>query len=250
TKLPILGVIPHIRLGKDGKLRKKQDISNVCESFRSIYTNIFLLNNENSIRSLAIISAAPGDGKSIIALYLAQTAAAMGKRVLLVDANLRKPTIHTMLGLPNTKGLSNLISEELNFENVIYKVNSHIVDQKYGLETTISKDVGELHPQHNLFVLTAGQISSNPTILLSSPQMAELAAKFRESFDLVIYDTSNLLSFTDTSLLIKHTDTSILSMGIGKTNRFLGSKILEQLNISSRSILGVIAIDIQGTLRK
>ncbi|MBD2296477.1 polysaccharide biosynthesis tyrosine autokinase [Anabaena sphaerica FACHB-251] len=250
TKLPILGFIPHIRLGKDGKLRNKHDISNVCESFRSIYTNIFLLNNENSIRSLVIISAAPGDGKSIIALHLAQTAAAMGKRVLLVDANLRKPTIHTMLDLPNTKGLSNLISEELNFENVIHRLNNYIRDQNYSLEKAISKDVRELRPQHNLFVLTAGQISSNPTILLSSPQMAALAAKFRESFDLIIYDTSHLLGFTDTSLLTRHTDASILSMGIGKTNRSVVAKVLEQFNLYSCSILGVIAVDIQGTLRK
>ncbi|MBE9055508.1 polysaccharide biosynthesis tyrosine autokinase [Sphaerospermopsis sp. LEGE 08334] len=250
TKMPILGVIPHIRLGKDGKLRKKQDISNLCESFRSIYTNIFLLNNENSIRSLAIISAAPGDGKSIIALYLAQTAAAMGKRVLLVDANLRKPTIHTMLGLPNTKGLSNLISEELNFENVIHRLNNYIRDQKYGSQTAIFKDVGELSLEHNLFVLTTGQISLNPTILLSSPQMPALAEEFKRKFDLIIYDTSNVLDFADTSLLNRHTDASVLAMGIGKTNRYFVTKVLEQFNFSSSPILGVIAVDIQGNAIK
>ncbi|MFM9161007.1 MAG: P-loop NTPase, partial [Dolichospermum sp.] len=94
--------------------------SNFWESFHSIYTNISFLDGDSSLRSLAVISAAPGDGKSTIAFYLAQTAAALGKRVLLVDANLRHPSIHQMLDLPNTKGLSNLIAEGLNFENVIH----------------------------------------------------------------------------------------------------------------------------------
>jgi polysaccharide biosynthesis transport protein len=243
-KLPILGNIPHIRFGKNGKPSQKDDISHFWESFRSVYTNICLLNNDNAIRSLAIISAAPGDGKSTIAFYLAQTAAVMGKRVLLVDGNLRNPIIHKMLDLTNTKGLNNLIAEGLNFEDVIQSPNSYIREQNYGSQKTTSKDIGELSLEHNLFILTTGQIPPNPTILLSSPQMQNLTEEFKQTFDLIIYDTSHLLGFADTSLLTRHTDANILAIGVGKTNRSVLAKALEQLNFSSTPILGAIAVDI------
>ncbi|WP_236721391.1 tyrosine-protein kinase domain-containing protein [Trichormus sp. NMC-1] len=243
-KLPILGNIPHIRFGKNGKPSQKHDSSNFWESFLSIYTNICLLNNENAIRSLAIISAAPGDGKSTIAFYLAQTAAVMGKRVLLVDGNLRNPIIHKMLDLPNTEGLSNLIAEGLNFENVIQRPYSYIREQIYNSQKKTSKNTEELSLEHNLFILTTGQITPNPTILLSDPQMQNLTEQFKENFDLIIYDTSHLLGFADTSLLTRHTDASILTIGVGKTKCSVLAKVLEQLNFSSTPILGAITVDI------
>ncbi|TVP62262.1 MAG: capsular biosynthesis protein [Nodularia sp. (in: Bacteria)] len=243
-KLPILGNIPHIKFEKNGKPSQKYDISNFWESFRSVYTNICLLNSDNAIRSLAVISAAPGDGKSTIAFYIAQTAAAMGKRVLLVDGNLRNPTIHKMLDLPNTEGLSNLIVDGLNVENVIQRPNSRIREQNYSSPKTISQDTGELSVDHNLFILTTGQIPPNPTILLSDPQMQNLTEHFKQTFDLIIYDTSHLLGFADTSLLTRHTDASILAIGIGKTKCSILAKALEQLNFSSTPILGVVAVNI------
>ncbi|WP_228037062.1 GumC family protein [Cuspidothrix issatschenkoi] len=129
TKLPILGNIPDIKFGKNSKPAQKSELSKFWESFRSVYTNIAFLHSDNEVHSLAIISPTSGDGKSTIAFYLAQTAAAMGKRVLLVDGNLRNPHIHKMLNLPNTVGLSNLIAEGLNLENVIYN-NSKNDDTK------------------------------------------------------------------------------------------------------------------------
>jgi Mrp family chromosome partitioning ATPase len=242
-KLPILGNIPHIRFEKNGKLYRKQNSSNFWESFRSIYTNISFLNGDSSLRSLAVISAAPGDGKSTIAFYLAQTAAAMGKRVLLVDANLRHPSIHKMLELPNTKGLSNLISEGLNFENVIHTNSNSIGEKNYDVRKATAKDIGKSSLEHNLFILTTGEIPPNPTILLSSPQMQSLTEQFKQNFDLIIYDTSHLLGFADTNLLSKYTDASILAIRVGKTNLSVLAKSLEQLNFSSTPILGAIAID-------
>ena len=218
--------------------------SNFWESFRSIHTNISLLNSDNSIRSLAIISATAGDGKSTIAIYLAQTAAAMGKRVLLVDANLRHPSIHEILNLPNTEGLSNLITEELSFEDVIHRNSSGIGEKNDDVRKKNSKNIEQLSLGHNLSILTTGQIPSNPTILLSSPQMKNLTAQFKQNFDLIIYDTSHLLGFADTNLLTRHIDASILVIRIGKTNRSCLAKGLEQLNFSSTPMLGAIAIDL------
>lgn len=240
-KLPVVGEIPHIKLSKDGKPSQKHDISEFWESFRSLYTNICFLSFTESIRSLAIISAAPGDGKSTIVLHLAQTAAAMGRRVLLVDANLRNPTIHTMLGLSNTEGLSNLIAEGLNYQTVIKRSRSRSTQIQDNVFRQEIPETGESLLENNLFILTAGQIPPNPTILLASPKMQSLAEQFQQEFDLVIYDTSHLLGFADTSLLTSHTDASILAVGIGKTNRSVLLKALEQLNFSSTPVLGLIA---------
>ncbi|MBD2501908.1 polysaccharide biosynthesis tyrosine autokinase [Anabaena azotica FACHB-119] len=224
--LPILGEIPYIKLGNNYQFTNKQDISHFRESFHSAYTNISLVNKENAIRSLVVISASPRDGKSTIALYLAQTAAAMGKRVLLVDANLRNPAIHKILDLPNRQGLSNLISEELHFENVIHQFNNYSQGRTY---------------EQNLFILTSGSIPTNPTMFFSSPKLQILTEQFKQVFDLIIYDTSPFLGFADTSILTKFIDASILAVGLGKTNCTALAQLLEKLEFSSTPVLGAIA---------
>jgi Mrp family chromosome partitioning ATPase len=148
-----------------------------------------------------------------------------------------------MLELPNTKGLSNLISEGLNFENVIHTNSNSIGEKNYDVRKATAKDIGKSSLEHNLFILTTGEIPPNPTILLSSPQMQSLTEQFKQNFDLIIYDTSHLLGFADTNLLSKYTDASILAIRVGKTNLSVLAKSLEQLNFSSTPILGAIAID-------
>lgn len=241
-RLPIIGEIPFIKFDKKGKPLSKIGIAGFWESFRSCYTNIHFLSLNNSIRSLAIVSATPGDGKTTIVLHLAQTAAAMGKQVLLVDANLRNPCIHTMLGLENTQGLSNLIVDDLDFQKVVNRAHPIPTQEDPNwVETTDTRAQFE----RNLFVLTAGPIPSEPSILLASPRMQSLAAQFQQAFDLVIYDTPHLIDFADSSLLTKYVDASILTVRIGKTNRSALTKALEQLNFSLTPILGAIANETQ-----
>lgn len=241
TRLQLLGEIPF-------KQKPKQhSVSHFWESLGSLYTNIRFLSFDTPVRSLAIISAAPEDGRSTIAVHLAQTAAAMGQRVLLVDADLRHPKIHTMLGLPNTKGLSNVIAEDLNFNDVIQRVRSvSIKAQGCGSWSAAPKEIGELPLEDNFLVLTAGQVPPNPTSLLSSQKMQNLAGRFQETFDLIIYDTSPLLGLADSSLLAVHTNASILVVRLGKTNRSALVKALEVLKISSTPVLGVVANGIKG----
>ncbi|MGL4617487.1 GumC family protein [Chroococcidiopsis sp.] len=245
TKLLILGEIPSVKFERNGKLGQKTEVSDFWEAFRSLYTNVSFLDINGTIRSLAIVSAAPEDGKSTIALYLAQTAAAMGKRVLLVDANLRTPAIHKMLNLSNSQGLSNAIAEGLNFQYAIQQVRNSseeaedhgAVQEAIAQSREISKD--------NLFILTAGSIPPNPSILLSSPQMQSLAEQLEQAFDLVIYDTSHLIGFADANLLARHVDASILTVNMGKTNCSALAKALEQLNFSATPVLGAVASGIQ-----
>jgi uncharacterized protein involved in exopolysaccharide biosynthesis/Mrp family chromosome partitioning ATPase len=246
TKLPSLGNIPDIKFGKNSKPAQKSELSKFWESFRSVYTNIAFLHSDNEVHSLAIISPTSGDGKSIIAFYLAQTAAGMGKRVLLVDGNLRNPHLHKMLNLPNTVGLSNLIAEGLNLENVIYNNSKNSNENNNNIGKNISQDMGLFSLENNLSILTTGPIPPNPTILLSSPQMQDITAQFKRNFDLIIYDTSSLLEFADTSLLMRYIDASILAIRIGKTNRSVLAKVLEQLNFYSTPILGAVSVAMKG----
>ena len=194
------------------------------ESFRSLYTNIRLLSARQPIHSLVIGSAVPGDGKSTLAIYLAQTAASMGQRVLLVDGDLRRPQLHVRLGLPNERGLSDVITTDLSLNDAI--VRSSVED--------------------NLFVLTAGQPTSDSIKLLSSGKMQYLMEQFQAFFDLVIYDTPPLLGLADGNILAANTDGIILVVGLQKTDRSLLSKSLEGLKISGASVLGVVANGIKG----
>jgi polysaccharide biosynthesis transport protein len=189
------------------------------EAFRSLYTNIHLLSTGTAIRSLLVASAVVGDGKSTVALHLAATAAAVGQRVLLVDADLRCPQLHTKLGLPNLRGLGDAISTDLSLNDAIVRAPN----------------------QDNLFVLTAGQIPSDPIKLLSSKKMQYLMEQFQAFFDLVIYDTPPLGGLADAHLIAAHTDATIMVVQIGKTDRSQVRKVLEELKISGASVLGIVA---------
>ena len=144
TKLPLLGVIPYCKQLKQmtpvatmtelmpseesptsqRNRRKPQwyQASPFLESFRSLHTNIRFLGSDTPIHSIVISSATPADGKSTVAVHLAQAAAAMGQRVLLVDADLRRPQVHNVLGLENQVGLSNVIATGLTAKQAIQRL--------------------------------------------------------------------------------------------------------------------------------
>lgn len=203
--------------------RKRQpqwySASPFLEAFRSLHTSISFLGSDTPIQSIVISSAAPGDGKSTVAVHLAQAATAMGQRVLLVDADLRRPQVHKVLGLPNHQGLSNVIATGLNPKQAIQR----------------------LPMWDHLYVLTAGQIPPDPTRLLCSKKMQHLMEQFHAIFDLVIYDTPPLLGLADSKLLAAHTQGIILVAGLGRTDRSLLMQALDGLKISSSSILGIVA---------
>ncbi|MBW4488859.1 MAG: polysaccharide biosynthesis tyrosine autokinase [Trichocoleus desertorum ATA4-8-CV12] len=194
------------------------------ESFRSLYTNVRLLGSDTPVRSLVIGSAVPAEGKSTISLQLAKAAAAMGQRVLLVDADMRRPQVHTYLGLANMRGLSHLIATNVTAEEVIQRSPT----------------------DENLFIITAGQIPPDPTKLLSSKKMQNLMAELQESFDLVIYDTPPVLGLADSSILATYTDGIIMVVGLGKTDRSTLAMALDGLKIASTPVLGIVANGIKG----
>jgi capsular exopolysaccharide synthesis family protein len=196
------------------------------EAFNLLYSNLVFSGVQSHIRAIAISSAGSQEGKSTIAMYLAKAAAIAGKKVLLVDADLRSPQLHTYLELDNTKGLCDLIESDLDIHDVI---------QPSFVEP-------------NLLVLTSGQVSSNPVRLLSSPKLKNLVQQFTSEFDLVIYDTPSI-NFADLTLLGSHVDGVALVARLGKTKRTNLTQAIEDLKISQLPILGIIANGSKNTIK-
>lgn len=229
VKLPLIGVIPFSRgakqslefpsaFGASGEIEDSRlETASFREAFSDLYSNIRLA--DPPIHSLMVCSAEPGDGKTTVALYLAQTAASAGQRVLLVDTNLRLPQIHTRLDLRNTKGLSDLLSSNLNPEELIQR--SPLAD--------------------NLFVLPAGSSMPGSARLLGSDQMKQLMSKFQNLFDLVLYDTPHLFGLTDASFLTTQVDEVLMVVAASKTNRTAVDRVLSKLSSLRITNISIVA---------
>ena len=187
------------------------------ESFRSLYTNLRLISPKDPIRAIAISSVMADEGKSTVALHLAQAAAAVGQRVLLVDADLRNPQLHNYLDLSNEKGLTNLFSGESN-------------------PALIQKS----RRDSNLYVIAAGSAPFDPAKLFSSRSMQRFTEKVRKTFDLVIYDTPPLLGQSDAYLVADYTDGMLLVTRPGKLKQSLLERAMEQLRIADINMLGLV----------
>jgi capsular exopolysaccharide synthesis family protein len=247
TKLPILGVIPYHKKVKHaifqtdkelasadqkGKYRflptvkaKTQEYKTTAftEAFCSLYNRINSLKSEASIRSIVVTSATSGDGKSTVAANLAKIAAQAGQKVLLVDANLRHPQVHYAIGLVNTKGLSEVLSQGIDFSEV----------------------VGQALREENLFVVTAGETPENPTKLFSSQRMENFVERTHTNYDLVIYDAPHIMGLLDTSILANRVDAVLMVAGLGKTVRPCLQQALEELKAARASVLGIVADTIE-----
>ncbi|WP_414550939.1 GumC family protein [Anabaena sp. CCY 0017] len=190
-----------------------------AEAVRMLYTNIHLLNADTQIRSITITSAMPGEGKSTIAFHLAQIATAMGQRVLLVDADMRRPSVHTLSNLNNLWGLSSLITSNLPVKKVLKQLPS----------------------MNDLSIITAGPVPPDCAKLLSSKKMKGLMADFQEAFDLVIYDVPPLAGIADANLIASQTDGLVMVARINKTDRSVFERAIADLKISPINLLGVVA---------
>jgi polysaccharide biosynthesis transport protein len=214
--LPLLGIIPLQQRIKKSQYPYKA--GKFVESLRVLHTNIQLLGDDRPIRSLVVSSPVAAEGKSTIAYHLAQIATSMGLRVLLVDADLRRPRIHSLCNLDNERGLSNLISTEMSVEQAIQ----------------------QLPQMSKLSAIPAGPIPADPTHLLSSSNMKYLMEEFHKVFDLVIYDAPPMVGLADTSLLAPYTDGVVLVTRIHKTKSSSLVQALDSLKIGRMNILGIV----------
>lgn len=194
-----------------------QSKSPISEQYRTLRTNIQFSNVDGEMRSLMVTSSKPGEGKSTTIANLAVVFAQQGKRVLLVDADLRKPTVHYTFRLENHIGLTNVLTKQMSWKSAIH-----------------SSDVA------NLSVLTSGPIPPNPAELLASSFMKELLEELYTQFDVVLFDTPPILAVTDAQIIANLCDGSVLVAHSGQTPIEAAQKSKELLQAAKGKLLGVV----------
>ncbi len=218
TTAPIVGEIVTTRKDQTlpgSILRDHMGIE--AESMRSFAANLSFLTMGDELRSLVVTSAAPQESKSSVASSLALILAESGKRVLLVDADLRHPSLGELTQLDSTIGLTNVLMGEVPLD---------VAAQRWGFD--------------NLHVLTAGSIPPNPSQLLASKLMRTFIADARHEYDIVIVDSAPLLSVTDAKWLANMTDGALLVTRYKRTSSRSLRKVVESMEASSVNVLGVV----------
>ncbi len=191
--------------------------SPISEQYRTIRTNIQFSFIDEKMRSLMVTSSSPSEGKSTTAANLAIVFAQQGKKVLLIDADLRKPTMHYTFRLNNYTGLTSVLTHSSSLLSACQETNVE-----------------------NLYVLTSGPIPPNPAELLSSKMMDNCLQQLHESFDLIIFDTPPVLAVTDAQILANKCDGTILVVASGKTEIGAAVKAKELLAAANAKLLGVV----------
>lgn len=191
--------------------------SHIAEQFRTLRTNITFSSPDADIRTIVVTSAAPSEGKSLTSANLAVVFAQEGKKVLLVDSDMRKPTTHYTFHTSNTTGLSSVLTRQTTAEKTI---------RTTGVE--------------GLDLLTCGPIPPNPTELLSSKSMDELLLLLTDLYDLVIFDAPPILSVADGQILGNKCDGTILVINSGNTAKNMGLKAKEVIESSNSRIIGAV----------
>ncbi len=220
--LPFLGVVPLIpkteleRSG--GVVTRGNSASNISEAFRAIRTSLtFIKAGRGTAGVFLVTSPGPEEGKSLNSVNLAVTMAKSSCRVLLVDADLRKPSVHKMLGLPNDRGLSTVLAGSAGLDEVIADP---------GVE--------------NLRVLCSGPVPPNPSEMLGSSAMRDLAAEVRSRFDFVILDTPPAGVVTDSVVLSAVVDGVIIVLSAGRTRKKSALHCAEQMEAVDAKVAGVV----------
>lgn len=212
--------------------------SPTAEAYRAIRTAIDN-NGTEAAQVILVTSSVGGEGKTTTAANLAVTFAQMGRRTLLIGADLRKPDMHKLFGLDNEFGLANVLVENLPLEKAIHGVSEFILGD-LGLE------VVSLTPGlDNLYVMPSGTGSLNPAEILSSKATAETFQEIRGICDVAIIDTPPVMSVTDAAILCGVADGVVLVYELGKVARDVLKRANAHLQLAQAKMLGVVLNDVK-----
>ncbi|MCL6610108.1 MAG: CpsD/CapB family tyrosine-protein kinase [Peptococcaceae bacterium] len=189
----------------------------VVEAFRALRTNVSFAAADRTYRTLLVTSPTPGDGKSTVAANLGAVIAQAGKKVLLIDGDLRKPVLHQIFSVTNLLGLTNIL------------VQGRKVSEA-ARETQIS----------GLYFVPSGPIPPNPSELVASVRMAGLLEEAREQYDVVLLDSPPMVTVTDAALLSTRVDGVMLVVKAGVTRLDLVNDAIGQLRKASANFMGVV----------
>jgi polysaccharide biosynthesis transport protein len=218
---PVLGVVSQFKTTEDrGKdlVTVEAPRSAASESYRTVRTNVQFSSLDVPVGSIVVTSAQSREGKSTVAANLAVTMAQAGKRVLLVDADLRRPSLHRLFGLSNRHGLTDLL------------LNERRAVEDLALDTHVP----------GLQVLPSGPQPPNPSEALGSRRMRQVLEEMRQIADVVILDSPPLLAVADGLVLSATTDAAILVVRSGATRRTLAQRAKEQLDRVEARLLGIV----------
>ena len=222
--LPILGAVPHM-LGKRSPIERGQEIhlypkSEVAESYRTIRTGIRFGITDASSKTLLVTSPSPGDGKTTVASNLAIAIAQTGKRVLLVDADCRRPMVQRIYGLKEETGLSSVLVGESELAASIQKSSTD-----------------------NLDILPCGPLPPNPAEMLNSEAFTSLLRELSAQYDHVVVDSPPVAPVTDARILAAACDATVLVIRAEKTSRRVAEHARDALGSVGAVLLGVVVND-------
>lgn len=192
--------------------------SPAAEAYRTLRTNLYFSSLDQALETLVVTSAAPGDGKSTTLSNLAVTMAQGEKRTILVDADLRQPSLHTIFGASNGQGLTTMAMED------------GALSEPPLLETSVD----------NLWLLPSGPLPPNPAEILGSRRMEEIIDALKVHADIVLFDAPPVIAVTDAAVLGTKVDGVLLVIRAGKTRREHASRAKEVLERVNVRIVGAV----------
>jgi capsular exopolysaccharide synthesis family protein len=215
--LPSLGMLPAIGAKGGYPLVTNGVPPNFAEAFRSVRTNVVFASADEGPRSVLVTSTGPGEGKTMVAGNLAASLAQAGQRVVLVDADMRKPKVGDVFHLPKEPGLSNLLVGNAKASESIHK-----------------------GPIPGLWLLPAGHIPPNPAELLGSQRFKEVLASLKEHFDWVVIDSPPVMAVVDAAVAAHLTTGVLFVVGAEMTNRYAAKTALDQLENARAKFVGAV----------
>lgn len=218
--LPHLGMLPFISpkvLNGTYPLISNGVPATFSEAFKALRTNVLFSTPQEGSRSIAVTSTGPGEGKSMVAANMAVGFAQAGQRVLLIDADMRKPKVHEVFGVEQEPGLSNLLVGQSKASAAVRK-------------TSVP----------GLWVLTSGRLPPNPAELVGSARFRDFLGSLKDHFDWVIVDSPPVMAVTDASLIANHVYGVLFVVGAEMTSRHAAARALDQLERASARFVGAV----------
>ncbi|MFA0964693.1 GumC family protein [Roseivirga sp. BDSF3-8] len=204
TNIPFLGVIGHNSRSSD-LVFKDQPKGGVAESFRSVRSNLqfFLGENGSASKTLLVTSSISGEGKTFCSVNLALVLSYSGKKVVIIGADMRRPTLQAKMGATGEKGLSNYLSDNADPDQIVHPTESP-----------------------NLFIINSGDVPPNPSELLMKDKLQKLLERLRERFDFIVIDSPPMGLVTDALIISKYVDHTVFLV----RQNYTPKELLQQVN--------------------